>query len=337
MKIRRINNGEIFYYHPNHLASTMYVTDVQQSVVQSFLYAPYGDIISEYNPGFNGNVLPNYAFNAKELDEETGMYYYEARYYAPPVFTSRDAMFEKYFGMSPYAYCANNPVKYVDPDGEEMEETWVKTGDGRYVYNSAVNNDADAVEIYGEGSKSLAYGKQCRTNKGNPCILGKGGFYLNGEFHKVKDEAPFKIKVRNTVKNILYYEGGHADPANTGRVTQQDVIVGGAVVGVMSGVGALIEGFSCTAGYFIVSAGVVNNVDNMFTNSDGKSGLQQLAGANETAVNAIGAGKNIVGIANIGYNFSDPQKLIQTPFDLMSTSSDIISTTISITDSTKKQ
>ena len=111
------DNNAIFYYHPNHLASTMYVTDVQQSVVQSFLYAPYGDIISEYNPGFNGNVLPNYAFNAKELDEETDMYYYEARYYKPPVFTSRDPMFEKYFWMTPYAYCANNPVKYVDPDG----------------------------------------------------------------------------------------------------------------------------------------------------------------------------------------------------------------------------
>ena len=90
---------------------------MQQSVVQSFLYAPYGDIISEYNPAFNGNVLPKYAFNAKELDEETGMYYYEARYYAPPTFTSRDPMFEKYFWMTPYAYCANNPVKYVDPTG----------------------------------------------------------------------------------------------------------------------------------------------------------------------------------------------------------------------------
>ncbi|MBO4544098.1 MAG: RHS repeat-associated core domain-containing protein, partial [Bacteroidales bacterium] len=111
------DNNAIFYYHPNHLASTMYVTDVQQSVVQSFLYAPYGDIISEYNPGFNGNVLPNYAFNTKELDEETGMFYYEARYYAPPTFTSRDPLFEKYFWMSPYAYCANNPVKYVDPTG----------------------------------------------------------------------------------------------------------------------------------------------------------------------------------------------------------------------------
>ena len=66
--------------------------------------------------------LPKYSFNAKELDEETGMYYYEARYYAPPTFTSRDPMFEKYFWISPYAYCANNPVKYVDPSGNEAWE-----------------------------------------------------------------------------------------------------------------------------------------------------------------------------------------------------------------------
>ena len=37
-----------------------------------------------------------YAFNAKELDEENGMYYYSARYYAPPTFISRDPLFEKY-------------------------------------------------------------------------------------------------------------------------------------------------------------------------------------------------------------------------------------------------
>ena len=70
--------------------------------------------------GYNA-ALPKYAFNAKELDEETGMYYYEARYYKPPVFTSRDPMFEKYFWMTPYAYCANNPVKYVDPDGRIID------------------------------------------------------------------------------------------------------------------------------------------------------------------------------------------------------------------------
>ena len=70
--------------------------------------------------GYNA-TLPKDAFNAKELDEETGMYYYEARYYKPPVFTSRDPMFEKYFWMTPYAYCANNPVKYVDPSGREID------------------------------------------------------------------------------------------------------------------------------------------------------------------------------------------------------------------------
>ncbi len=69
-----------------------------------------GEITTEYNANFYSNILPKYAFNAKELDEETGMYYYEARYYKPPVFTSRDPMFEKYFWMTPYAYCANNPV-----------------------------------------------------------------------------------------------------------------------------------------------------------------------------------------------------------------------------------
>ncbi len=70
--------------------------------------------------GINGS-LRKYSFNAKELDEETGMYYYEARYYKPPVFTSRDPMFEKYFWMTPYAYCANNPIKYVDPSGREID------------------------------------------------------------------------------------------------------------------------------------------------------------------------------------------------------------------------
>ncbi len=113
--------NDIYYYHPNHLGSTAFVTDNNATVIQGFLYAPFGEITTEYNVNFGSSVIPKYAFNAKELDEETGMYYYEARYYAPPVFTSRDPLFEKYFWMSPYAYCANNPVKYVDPSGKEYD------------------------------------------------------------------------------------------------------------------------------------------------------------------------------------------------------------------------
>ena len=66
--------------------------------------------------------MPNYAFNAKELDEENNMYYYSARYYAPPAFISRDPMFEKYPSISPYTYCLNNPVILIDPDGRSPKD-----------------------------------------------------------------------------------------------------------------------------------------------------------------------------------------------------------------------
>ena len=115
----------IYYYHSNHLGSTCYVTDDNATVQQGFLYAPFGEITNEYNSSWQSGVLPKYSFNAKELDEETGMYYYEARYMAPPVFISRDPLFEKYPTISPYTYCANNPVKYVDPTGEEIDESTV--------------------------------------------------------------------------------------------------------------------------------------------------------------------------------------------------------------------
>ena len=114
-----IATSDIYYYHTNHLGSTAYVTDQSQNVTQGFLYAPFGEITTEYAPLWQNGTLPKYAFNAKELDEETGMYYYEARYYKPPVFTGRDAHFESYSSMSPYGYCNNNPLKYIDPTGKD--------------------------------------------------------------------------------------------------------------------------------------------------------------------------------------------------------------------------
>ena len=113
-------SNDIFYYHTNHLGSTAFVTDNNASVTQGFLYAPFGEIVSEYNAGFANGIMTKYSFNAKELDEETGMYYYEARYMAPPTFISRDPMFEQKPWLSPYHYCSNNPLKFVDPTGEKI-------------------------------------------------------------------------------------------------------------------------------------------------------------------------------------------------------------------------
>ena len=64
-----------------------------------------------------------YKFNAKELDEETGNYYYGARYYSPKynLMLSVDPMYHLYPSVSPYAYTLNNPVRYTDPTGMTPE------------------------------------------------------------------------------------------------------------------------------------------------------------------------------------------------------------------------
>ena len=76
-----------------------------------------GEIITESNYGWQNGVIPKYSFNAKELDEENGMYYYSARYYAPPTFISRDMLFEQKPWISPYTYCSNSPINKIDPTG----------------------------------------------------------------------------------------------------------------------------------------------------------------------------------------------------------------------------
>ena len=83
-----------FYYHPDHLGSSSYITNLDGEVSQHIEYVPFGEVfIEERNNTWN----TPYLFNAKELDEETGMYYYGARYYEPRLglWMSTDPLGEK--------------------------------------------------------------------------------------------------------------------------------------------------------------------------------------------------------------------------------------------------
>jgi RHS repeat-associated protein len=116
------DNPELFqyYYHSDHLGSTSLITDLDGNVVQHVEYVPFGEVfIEERNNKWN----TPYLFNAKELDEETGLYYYGARYYDARVslWLGADPMQEKYPNISTYAYCAQNPVKFIDPTGKDGE------------------------------------------------------------------------------------------------------------------------------------------------------------------------------------------------------------------------
>ena len=70
-----------------------------------------------------------YKFNGKELDSETGLYYYGARYYdsRTSIFLSADPLMEDYPNVNPYAYCLQNPINFTDPTGMSAEGD----GDGK--------------------------------------------------------------------------------------------------------------------------------------------------------------------------------------------------------------
>ena len=115
----RKKHDNIRLYHADHLGSTTLVTDIDGEITQHVTYIPNGEVFIEER---NGVWNTPYLFNAKELDEETGLYYYGARYLDPThaAWLSVDPLFEKYVGMTPYNYCAGNPVGLVDPDGTTL-------------------------------------------------------------------------------------------------------------------------------------------------------------------------------------------------------------------------
>jgi RHS repeat-associated protein len=89
--------------------------------VQHVEYVPFGEVfIEERNNTWN----TPYLFNGKELDEETGLYYYGARYYNPreSLWLSVDPLAEDYPDWSPYSYAMNNPLVFIDPTGMAPEE-----------------------------------------------------------------------------------------------------------------------------------------------------------------------------------------------------------------------
>lgn len=118
-----------FYYHPDHLGSSSYITNLDGEVVQYIEYVPFGEVfIEERNNVWN----TPYLFNAKEFDEETGLYYYGARYYDPrlSLWMSTDPMQEKYPQHTSYLFVGSNPVNAIDPDGNKIVFINGKIGGG---------------------------------------------------------------------------------------------------------------------------------------------------------------------------------------------------------------
>jgi RHS repeat-associated protein len=112
----------IFYYHPDHLGTNTIVSNIVGNTYQYFVNLPYGETMAEQKS--SGYYQSPYKFTGKELDPETGLYYFGARYYDPrvSVWLSVDPMAGERSWVSPYAYCSNNPENKIDPDGMDDYE-----------------------------------------------------------------------------------------------------------------------------------------------------------------------------------------------------------------------
>ena len=108
------------YYHTDHLGSSSWITYTDGIPVQYLSYMPFGESQMDQR---SGDWNSRYTFSGKERDEETGYSYFGARYYDPDlsIWLSRDPLVDKYPNLSPYVYCANNPMILKDPDGRDYE------------------------------------------------------------------------------------------------------------------------------------------------------------------------------------------------------------------------
>ena len=162
-----------YYYHSDHLGSAQFVTDWKGRQYEHIEYTPYGELwIEEVAAGLD--KLP-FRFTGKELDEETGLYYYGARYLDPKYsrWLSGDPALGEYIPKAPiddeakkhnenlpnggvynainlhvFNYGNNNPIKYNDPDGKTPKS--YKVSDNIYIYMSSLSVI--------EGSFEAAYG-----------------------------------------------------------------------------------------------------------------------------------------------------------------------------------
>ncbi|MFB9057515.1 RHS repeat domain-containing protein [Mariniflexile ostreae] len=113
--------NDIFYFHPDHLGSTSYITTQNGSISQHVEYIAFGEILFEEH---SSSFSTPYLFNGKELDRETNLSYYGARYLdmKTSLWLSVDPLAENYPNMGSYIYTMQNPINLIDPTGMASED-----------------------------------------------------------------------------------------------------------------------------------------------------------------------------------------------------------------------
>ena len=168
-----IDNGiiekNLYFYHPDHLGSSSYITDREGRITQHTEYIAFGEVLFEEHS--TSKTMP-YLFNGKELDSETNLTYFGARYldmkislwlntdplsgYNPIQETEHyidgqhnSGVFNP-MNLNTYGYTYQNPVIYIDPNGKQSK-FWTRFWGGAQMLGGAVEVVGSGVGEYFSG------------------------------------------------------------------------------------------------------------------------------------------------------------------------------------------
>ena len=132
-----LSDGQYHYYLKDHQGNNRVVINSAGTVEETNHYYPFGGTFA------STNTIQPYKYNGKEYDGKKGLNWYDygARWYDAGTgrFTAVDPMAKDLYSCSPYAYCVNNPIFYIDPNGKKPRiyvetqmfgHTFITTGEG---------------------------------------------------------------------------------------------------------------------------------------------------------------------------------------------------------------
>ena len=141
-----LDDNKYHYYLKDHQGNNRVVINQSGSVEETNHYYPFGGVFA------GSNSVQPYKYNGKELDAKKGLNWYDygARHYDAALgrFTTVDPLAEKYYSTSLFAYCLNNPLKYVDYDGRKPR-IYVETKGFGHVFVTTGNGQNTTVYTYG--------------------------------------------------------------------------------------------------------------------------------------------------------------------------------------------
>ncbi|MEA4915899.1 RHS repeat-associated core domain-containing protein, partial [Proteiniphilum sp.] len=209
-----------YYYLKDHQGNNRVVISQGGAVQEVNHYYPFGGL-------FGDGVQPSiqrYKYNGKELDREFGldMYDYGARHYDAVLgrWFTVDPLAEKYYFISPYVYVANNPVRYIDPDGREYGDFYDRQGtflgtdgidDGKvYILNEDKVARTENTNVNWGGTLAENHVDQLKSNSSEVSMDSELGYMMRAVYAEMRggdDNA--KAIVAESIYNRSQMKSGY--------------------------------------------------------------------------------------------------------------------------------